>query len=106
MAVLCLPIVWVCYNLNWIHQRREFLNLPPMRGWPPTDQTDPPWPLKLFGEVGCWQLTTSESRVDLAHALFPEAKIHIGTKMVQAPGVPGQPPWPKPIDFSSRATAR
>jgi hypothetical protein len=52
VALFGLGAGWIGSQLDWIRQRRAFLNSPPTRYLHVVGQRDAPWSLGLFGERG------------------------------------------------------
>jgi hypothetical protein len=76
VALLC---CWLGYSLNWIKERREFLQDHKYKNWPPIPDYVPIMPpgcLWLFGEKGRPRLTV-KAPGDIAEGrrLFPEAEV-------------------------------
>jgi hypothetical protein len=97
IALLSIPMGWVAYQLNWIHQRNEFYarykmnythQLPRLRA------VRAPWPLRLFGESGRDYIAVPKEFMPEAKRLFPEA----GINELASRQVIGKPPIPNRHD--------
>jgi hypothetical protein len=87
--IVSVPLAWVGYQLNWIRQRREFINNhfgcvgnpivgyeAPLFGpiaWPMKQSA--PAGLRLWGETGFWLIRCDPKDIELAKRLFPEAQV-------------------------------
>jgi hypothetical protein len=73
LAILC---GWCGYSMNWIRQRREFIDSDLMNGR--GDYTRAPGLLFLFGEPGYGQLHVDledgDPEIERIRAIFPEAE--------------------------------
>ena len=80
LAILCIPMAWVGYQLNWIHQRHAFLQREDVEGTGfkvnGESTAAAPWPLRLFGEDSIFSLGAPNELSAEAKRLFPEAIIH------------------------------
>ncbi|HZZ27846.1 MAG TPA: hypothetical protein VFE46_07535 [Pirellulales bacterium] len=67
---------WICYQLDWIRQRKNFLaqdDVYWLRGWMyKWEPIEPSWPLRIFGPDGVAYLQVSDLCIDKARKLFPE----------------------------------
>jgi hypothetical protein len=79
ITLISLPMAWVAYQLNWIHQRHEFieqyqkknismniLNAP---------QSQCPWFLRLLGEQSHSFLMVKKGHEAEGQRIFPEAMV-------------------------------
>jgi hypothetical protein len=88
LTLSALPMAWSAYQLDWIRQRREFLEKyrPPREWWDDSMVMQPrpfkacPWSLRLFGEISRSEIDVAGASVDEAHRLFPEAFVIVWTK--------------------------
>jgi len=89
-VVVTVCACWLGYQLNWISQRRDFIeNRAPTRVyWAPSlslpititdpSRVDAPGMLWMFGERGNWKIAPSHRvDVDEARRLFPEAEVDL-----------------------------
>lgn len=88
VMVLSGPFAWTAYQLNWLRERHEILPDGNTSSGPTrmkavfhcgNGYAAAPWPLRLFGEAGCYALSTtftdSSPEVIRLRRLFPEAEI-------------------------------
>jgi len=73
---------WVQVQMKWIHDRHAVLGGDGSdRGGfgDPAKAPDAPWPLRWFGETGCYGIAvpqgTSKEEMERVKRLFPEAKV-------------------------------
>jgi hypothetical protein len=76
-VLLTLVCVYLGWAMNWIRQRREFLNRPDVASFEYAS-VRAPGTLWLFGEKGVEQLIFygSEEEMERAEKLFPEAELN------------------------------
>lgn len=96
VAILAVPLAWVGYSLNWIRERRQYLQQGISRDACSPTLTAPAG-LWVFGEkayggvVAVWGANEDpedvKERVDGIQRLFPEAQVHIM----------GVAKWPRPL---------
>ena len=74
VTIACLPMVWVAYQLKWIHERRQFWeNFGFMFSTFTVTGEQTPWSLRIFGDYGYpWVSNRPPSNIEQAKALFPE----------------------------------
>ena len=79
VAIASVPMGWVAYQLNWIHQRKEFYARYKMNYTHQLPRLRPvkhPCPLQLFGESGRDYIAVPKEFMPEAKRLFPEAIIN------------------------------
>ncbi len=77
IALICIPLSWVTYQLNWVRQRHEFFRREGVSfSYPGVFVQSPaPGSLRVFGEPSQARVTTMTADMELARRLFPEAMI-------------------------------
>jgi hypothetical protein len=92
MTLAAVPLGWIAYSLNWIHQRRAVFDQLQVRAMSLRDEsTEAPAGLWLFGESGVqeiWCRNLTPRDVELVERLFPEAEI-----VEFRGGSKERPPW-------------
>jgi hypothetical protein len=77
VAILSLPMAWSAYQLNWIHQRKEFLahhhDQSRVNWQMGNPNTKAPWSLRLFGAPPQRCVICPAQYIEEAKRLFPEA---------------------------------
>src|SRR5262245_27784228 len=80
VALASIPLGSCTYQLNWIRERRSFIQNETAGNWR-FDEARPfspaPWSLRLFGERGAKEAWVYRDDKERATRLFPEAKIVI-----------------------------
>jgi hypothetical protein len=80
LALVTVLLVWLGYYVNWMHQRRQALEMPhnTWRRWPP-ESVDLPLGLLLVGDRPIEGLDlpagASDEQLALMQKLFPEADV-------------------------------
>jgi hypothetical protein len=78
VTIASVPMGWVAYHLNWIHQRHAFLELDGVRQYPRVRVTRPfPWGLRLLAEEPRFLLGAGPEQLDRAKDLFPESILNL-----------------------------
>ena len=82
ITLISIPLGWVAYQLNWIRQRRAFVEefqsyngLPFIRVDPRYPPPECPWSISLFGESPRDDIRVPKQYADEARRLFPEALV-------------------------------
>jgi hypothetical protein len=83
VTVLCVPLCWLGYQLNWIRQRHEALAAQRVIDFGGSASVPAPGMLGMFGERGRVNLVvmgrdgmpTDEDDLKRAQELFPEANV-------------------------------
>ena len=75
IAILCIPLSWISYHLNWIRQRYAFLAEFPAQPAPEDGEgkSDLPFGLGMFDESPHMHIEAPRERQKEAERLFPEA---------------------------------
>jgi hypothetical protein len=88
VTIACLPMIWMAYQLKWIHERRQFWeNYGFLFGAVTVDGEQTPWSLRIFGDYAYPWNHRPPSDIERAKALFPEMVSHWGR--------PDAIKWPK-----------